>query len=135
MTFRFLDCVLDADARELRRAATPVHLTPKAYELLHLLVSECPRAVSKTELLERVWPGTFVTDASLARTVHEIRDAVGGDPSPVRTVHGHGYAFAGPVTPHTGSAPDPGLASASWLVGGSTRVLLREGVTVIGRDP
>jgi DNA-binding winged helix-turn-helix (wHTH) protein len=90
---RFLACVLDTEARSLRRH--DVHLTAKAFEVLALLVSERPRAVPKAELLEAVWPGTFVTDASLARTIHEIRAAIGDDKTGVaiRTVHGHGYSF------------------------------------------
>ena len=93
MAVRFLDCELDPAARALSRGGKPAHLTPKALDLLLLLVAERPRAVGKSELLDRVWPDTFVTDASLARTVHEIRDAIGDD-SAIRTVHGHGYSFA-----------------------------------------
>src|SRR5262245_30086639 len=117
MAVRFLDCELDADARLLLRGGALVHLTPKALDLLLLLVAERSRAVSKNELLERIWPGTFVTDASLARTVHEIREAI--DEAAIRTVHGHGYAFAlaatnvEPVPPPV-ARPTPGAPSA-WL--------------------
>ena len=45
--------------------------------MLVLLAMARPRAVPKAEILDGVWPDTFVTDASLARTVHEIRDAIG----------------------------------------------------------
>ena len=95
MRTRFLECVLDTDARLLKRAEVEVHLTAKAFEVLVLLISERPRVVRKAELLEVVWPGTFVTDASLARTIHEIRGAIGDNPAglAVRTVHGHGYSF------------------------------------------
>ena len=79
MAIRFRDCVLDRDARALVRDGLTVHLTPKAFEVLALLVSERPRALKKAEILDRVWPGTFVTDASLTRTIHEIRDAIGDE--------------------------------------------------------
>ena len=54
MRTRFLECVLDADARSLKRAEVEVHLTAKAFEVLVLLISERPRAVRKAELLEAV---------------------------------------------------------------------------------
>ena len=134
MTLCFLDCRLDVDARTLSRAGTPVHLTPKAFELLLVLLNERPRAVPKTELLQRVWPDTFVTDASLARTVHEIRDAIGGTPSAVRTVHGHGYAFAADAAMIDGPghvAPTP----HAWLAIDGHTVALNGASVTIGRDP
>jgi DNA-binding winged helix-turn-helix (wHTH) protein len=139
---RFLGCVLDTDARSLARDATGVHLTPKAFDVLALLVAERPRAIPKAELLDRVWPDTFVTDASLARTIHEIRAAIGDGPegSAIRTVHGHGYAFVAavqeePVAPNgavNSQAQRPALA---WLVSGPRSVPLIEGMHVAGRDP
>ena len=115
--------------------------TRQGFDVLALLVSERPRAIPKAELLNRVWPGKFVTDASLARTIHEIRAAIGdgSDGSPIRTVHGHGYAFVAsvqeePVAPNgavDSQAPRPALA---WLVSGPQSVPLIEGMHVAGRD-
>lgn len=138
MITRFLDCELDHGARLLRRAGVPVHLTPKAIDVLLLLVSRRPDAIAKTEILEQVWPGTFVTDASLARTVHEVRDAIGdGDPAPIRTVHGYGYAFqAAAVTVESpAEGPDCAAPIRAWLIFGGRALPLRDGVIVIGRDP
>lgn len=139
---RFLDCVLDGDARSLLSGGIQVHLTPKALNVLLLLVSERPRAVRKAEILDRVWPGTFVTDASLARTIHEIRDAIGEDAatSTIRTVHGHGYAFSGEaidIEPEDASAKStpPGRHVLAWLVIGGQAIPLHEGEVLIGRDP
>jgi DNA-binding winged helix-turn-helix (wHTH) protein len=139
---RFLRCELDTDARSLARDATGVHLTPKAFEVLVLLVSERPRAIPKAELLDRVWPGTFVTDASLARTIHEIRAAIGDVPegSAIRTVHGHGYAFVAAVQEEpvaTKGAVDSRAQrpAFAWLVSESRSVPLMEGTYVAGRDP
>src|SRR5262245_40061063 len=100
MTITFGDCRLDLGARRLFRGALEVHLSPKAFDLLKALVENRPRALSKTELLKCVWPGTFVSDASLARAVSEIREGVcdsAHDPRVVRTVHGYGYAFVAEV--------------------------------------
>ena len=74
-----------------------IHLSPKAFELLKTLVDSRPLALSKQELLDRIWPGTFVSDASLARAVSEIREALGEHSRTdgfLQTVHGFGYRFA-----------------------------------------
>ena len=141
MVLRFADCVFDPRARTLSRRGAAVHLTPKAFGVLHLLVADRPRAVPKAELLERVWPGTFVTDASLARTIHEIREAIGdADGAIVRTVHGHGYAFGGEVVEDAPALPatkhDPRDSEVrGWLHMDSRGIALRDGDTLIGRDP
>lgn len=138
MITRFLDCELDHGARLLRRAGVPVHLTPKAIDVLLLLVSRRPDAIAKAEILEQVWPGTFVTDASLARTVHEIRDGIGdGEPAPIRTVHGHGYSFqAAAVTVESpAEGRDRSTPIRGWLIFGGRALPLRDGVVVIGRAP
>ena len=141
MVIRFGDCVLDRDARALVRDGFTVHLTPKAFDLLSLLLSERPRALKKADILDRVWPGTFVTDASLTRTIHEIRDAIGDeDSTTIRTIHGHGYAFAANVVEQAANSAGSGSAVADrpifgWLLVGVHAVPLREGIATIGRDP
>lgn len=100
MKIRFGECVLDTDGRVLLRDGQPVHLTPKAYQLLGFLLEVRPRAVPKSELQEKLWPSTFVSDGSLATLIKEARIALGEDarhPAYIRTVHGYGYAFAGTV--------------------------------------
>ena len=77
MKVQFADCVLDVDARTVCRETAAIHLSPKAFELLAALIEHRGRALSKTELLERVWPDVFVSDGSLARVVKEIREALG----------------------------------------------------------
>jgi DNA-binding winged helix-turn-helix (wHTH) protein len=137
MAIRFLDCELDSEARILVCRGAPAHLTPKALELLLLLVAERPRAIPKSELLDRIWPGTFVTDASLARTVHEIREAI-QDASAIRTVHGHGYAFAAvteQIDPAPGNQTSASHATAAWIVLEGRAVPLPDGASTIGRDP
>ena len=96
LKIRFGDCTLDIDARQLVRGGRATHLPPKAFELLRLLIESRPRVLPKTELIERVWPGVFVSDASLAKVVSRLRKAIGqeDDARIIRTVHGCGYAFA-----------------------------------------
>jgi DNA-binding winged helix-turn-helix (wHTH) protein len=112
----------------------PVHLTPKAYELLWVLVEERPKALSKTELHERLWPSTFVSEATLASLVGELRDALGErgrEARYVRTVHGFGYAFAAEAREREASVQLP----SSWIVCNGREYPLHDGESVIGREP
>lgn len=139
MKIRFAGCRLDTDARRLFRGKLEVHLSPKAFELLRVLVENRDRALSKAELLERVWPGVFVSDASLAQVVNEIRHGVGDRARHariVRTVHAYGYAFVAdaenddPVS--TASAVG---RSPCWLTLSNRTIPLANGEHVAGRDP
>ena len=85
MTTRFGEHALDESRRELLCRGEAVHLTPKAYELLRLLLERRPAAVSKAEIHDRIWPGTFVSDVNLATLVFEIRTAIGDDPQATRS--------------------------------------------------
>jgi DNA-binding winged helix-turn-helix (wHTH) protein len=137
---RFAGCRLDLDARRLFRGAREVHLSPKAFELLKVLVENRPRALSKAELLGRVWSGIFVSEASLARAVSEIRDGLGARRGRiVRTVHGYGYAFAGEIDAEsprrTVVESTAGHAANCWLTNASREVALHDGDQIAGRDP
>jgi DNA-binding winged helix-turn-helix (wHTH) protein len=136
MRIRFGDSVLDTETRVLSRAAAPVHLSPKAYDLLRLLLEKRPKAVSKAEVHENLWPGTFVSDGTLTSLVAEVRSAIGdGDAAQIRTVHRFGYAFSGPAetAPEKKTAPQ---RFAYRLLGRHGReIALSEGESIIGRDP
>jgi DNA-binding winged helix-turn-helix (wHTH) protein len=138
MRVRFADCDLDIDARQLLRGAQEVHLSPKAFELLKILVEERPRALSKQVLLERIWPGVFVSDASLARAASEIRDAIGDHSRSegfLQTVHGFGYRFASTGVAELATSPDPVPAGSCWLVGRDYEFRLGQGSHIVGREP
>jgi TolB-like protein/DNA-binding winged helix-turn-helix (wHTH) protein/Tfp pilus assembly protein PilF len=96
MQVSFGEFVLDFDSRELRRGPEPVRLSPKALQLLQILVNERPKALSKADLQDRLWPDTFVVEKNLANLISEIREALGEDrlePRFIRTVPRYGYAF------------------------------------------
>lgn len=134
---RFGQCELDLDARQLTRRGQPVHLSPKAFQLLKVLIEARPRALAKAELHEQIWPETFVTDDSLARLVTEVRVAIGDharSPEFLRTVHAFGYAFAN-ISPDSGQAVRAPAESNCWLVFDGRAVLLANGENIIGRDP
>jgi DNA-binding winged helix-turn-helix (wHTH) protein len=100
MKARFGQFMLDTETRQLLHGDEPLHLTPKAFALLEYLIERQPRALSKSQIFERVWPATFVAEANLASLVKEIRRTLGDDanaPRVVRTVRGFGYAFAAEV--------------------------------------
>ena len=133
MTSQFGPFTLDTARRQLTRDGGEVHLTPKAFELLVLLVQEAPRVVRKDELHERLWPGTFVSDATLVSLVKEVRRAIGdrSETTPIiRTAHRVGYAFVAPL-----KRVAPRASISWWVVVGSRRIPLAAGENLIGRDP
>jgi DNA-binding winged helix-turn-helix (wHTH) protein len=135
---RFADYYLDTGARQLFQGAREIHLSPKAFELLKVLVENRPRALSKQELLEKIWPGVFVSDASLARGVSEIRDAIGDHSRSdgfVQTVHGFGYRFATTGVVDTQTAGVPADGPVCWLLGRNLEFRVLDGEHVVGREP
>lgn len=137
MPRRFGDCVFDSETRQLLRAGCPVRLSPKAYGLLELLLHRAPRAVSKREIQDILWPQTFVAESSLTNIVAELRAAVGDQarkPTLLRTVHGFGYAFFGEVTEGSRSREEEAF-SPFCLTRGKKRFRLVEGQNIVGRNP
>jgi DNA-binding winged helix-turn-helix (wHTH) protein len=131
---RFGAFELDADRRQLARGGDEVHLTPKAFDLLLLLIEEAPRVVRKAEFHARLWGGTFVSDATLVSLIKEVRRALDDRDAQapiVRTAHGVGYAFEAPFRRERGRPQ----TAIHWVVVGGRRVALVEGENVIGRDP
>jgi len=135
MRLRFGDCLFDGQTRELRRAGRLVHVQPKVFALLEILLARRPGAVSKDELTAALWPGTFVADGNLARVAANLREAVGDDgqtPRFVRTVARFGYAFHGEAVPEAdlsrGEAP-------CILIRDEQEIALKEGENILGRDP
>ncbi len=99
--YRFGQFTLDPDAFRLARGTADVPLTPKAFELLVLLVRERHRGLTKQQLLDVVWADTAVTDNTLTQRIREIRDALGDTPQQptyIRTIARVGYQFVGQVT-------------------------------------
>ncbi len=100
MIYSFGEFELDEATYELRRAGVPIRLEPKVFDVLQLLVRHRERVVTKTEFLATVWPEEHVTESALPRAVAAVRKALKDDrvqQSWIRTVHGRGYQFAGPI--------------------------------------
>jgi DNA-binding winged helix-turn-helix (wHTH) protein len=132
MRVAFGEFLLDTAMRQLVRSGTRVHLEPKAFELLELLVARRPAAVAKTEIQQRLWPDTFVSESSLTGLVAQVRKALDDDRRQgrfLRTVHGFGYAFIGEVLPG-----GPVATVVARLVWEDAVFLLRPGENVLGRS-
>jgi DNA-binding winged helix-turn-helix (wHTH) protein len=133
MRVRFGDCEFDPDTREVFRGGRPVHVSPKAFSLLAILIERRPKAVSKEEIHKLLWPDTFVSDTNLPNLVAELRETLGDDsqePRIIRTVQRFGYSFRAeaPVTSHDRSGVN------HRLIWGDREIALRPGENVIGRD-
>ncbi|HUS05042.1 MAG TPA: winged helix-turn-helix domain-containing protein, partial [Bryobacteraceae bacterium] len=97
--YYFAGFTLDLDGGFLRRDGQEVTLSPKSFEVLVYLVEHHGRLVTKTALMETVWPDAAITDNSLAQRLLEIRRALADDSQQlIRTVARRGYVFATPVT-------------------------------------
>src|SRR5438128_10537267 len=113
--WRFERFRLDPDHACLWCEAQAIALPPKAFAVLHYLVTHPDRLVSKDELLDAVWPETAVTDAVLRVAIGALRKVLGDTvqtPRFIATVPRRGYRFLAPVEEHTGGAPSPALVPA-----------------------
>ena len=99
--WRFADFCLDPDNACLWRGTQAVILTPKAFDVLHYLVTHADRLVTKDMLLDAVWPETAISDAVMRIAIGELRRALGDTaqaPRFIATVHRRGYRFLAAVT-------------------------------------
>ncbi len=99
--YAFGPFVLDTDRRLLVRGGQPLALTPKTYDALVVLVESGGRFLSKTELIQLLWPDSFVEESNLTQQISAVRKALGESPGEDRyivTLPGRGYRFAAQVT-------------------------------------
>jgi DNA-binding winged helix-turn-helix (wHTH) protein len=126
-TYPFGPFAVDFDAAELRKGERRIPLRPKCFDLLVYLIEHRGKLVTKEELLDAVWRDVVVDEATVSRTVAELRAALeddSGAPRYIETVARRGYKFiAGERPQHEGFA----------LIHGSKEFPLRKGTQVIGR--
>lgn len=138
MRLKFGETVLDLGTRELRRSGKAAAISPKAFQLLELLVRRRPNAVSKEEIHRGLWPETFVADGNLTNLVSELRGALDDDahgPRIIRTVQRFGYAFQAEVETIDAAAPPSAARSVCRLIWGDRELALIAGENLLGRDP
>ena len=128
---RFGEFELDAGRYQLSRGGTEVHITPKAFELLTVLIQAAPRVVPKGDLHQLLWPTTFVSDATLVGLVKELRRALDDhDPAAplIRTVQRVGYAFCASIARTSAQA----ASLLRWVLVEDRRIALSQGENTIG---
>lgn len=102
--YRFSEFELHPGERLLKRKDAPIQLTPKSFDALVCLVRKAGRLVTKDELMQALWPSTFVAEANLTNAIVTLRKAIGRET--IRTVSKHGYRFELPVEGEPGVARD-----------------------------
>lgn len=130
--FRFSQFTFDSGSHLLLRNGEAQHLSPKAQQLLTMLLLNRPRVVTRQEIYDVLWPSTFVGETNMASIVSELRRALGDDARSaqyVRTVHGFGYAFSADV--QTDGSEEPAAAAILLCEGGHHP--LYEGENSVGR--
>src|SRR5215831_10285528 len=108
--WHFADFRLDPDNACLWRGTQPIALPPKAFDVLHYLVTHPDQLVTKDTLLDAVWPETAISDAVVRIAIGELRRALGDTaqaPRFIATVHRRGYRFVAPIAEYTEEVPGP----------------------------
>lgn len=137
--YRFGDCELRQQTRELLRDGEIVAVEPRAFDLLELLVRNRDRVVSKDEIHDAIWAGTYVSEASLSRCVMKARRAVGDDADSqhtIKTVHGRGYRLVADLRESTefsarGSTQESRAKHREWRNTPRFQVLIGAGVLAL----
>jgi DNA-binding winged helix-turn-helix (wHTH) protein len=136
VTYRFDEFTVDSRTRRLLRGDAERHLSPKAFDLLLYLVEHHTRAMSKTELHEKLWPSTYVLETNLAGLIVEIRralDDAADQPRYIRTMQRFGYWFIGSVQPEEDRNTAVRPLTRYWLVWETRQIALNEGDNILGR--
>jgi DNA-binding winged helix-turn-helix (wHTH) protein len=137
MRLLFGEYEFDSGRRLLLRHGLAVALSTRAFLLLQVLLDRRPEAVSKGDLLEHLWPDTFVSDGSLHNLVAEVRRALGDTTSAtryVRTVPRYGYAFCGEAHLAVAPAAPRSEEAGACLIRGRDEWPLSDGESLVGRD-
>ena len=94
MLFRFSDCLLDTDRRELKRGTQAISVGPQVFDLLVYLLKNRDRVVSKDDVLAAIWRGRTVSQSTLTSHVNAVRKALGdtgADQRLIRTIARKGF--------------------------------------------
>ena len=116
MSYRFGDYAIDPQNYELSENGAPVALEPQVFSLILLLIENRERVVTKDELIDTVWNGRIVSEATLSSRISAARRAVGdsgAEQSVIRTIPRRGFRFVASVEADTAQSHDPASASSS----------------------
>jgi predicted ATPase/DNA-binding winged helix-turn-helix (wHTH) protein len=133
LTYRFGGFMLDVARGCVLKEGAEVRLRPKVFEALKYLVQNPGRLIAKQELIQAVWPDTFVTDDSLVQCTVELRRALDDhDQELLKTVPRRGYLFNAEVTPSS-DIVSPASPTATTLARGHVD-LPTPRTSLIGRE-
>ena len=100
MRYRFDQFELDTEHFILRTKTGDVHVEPLVFDLLSFLVERAGQIVTREAVIERVWKGRLVSDATVASCIKSVRKALGDSGESqryLRTIRGRGFQFTAPV--------------------------------------
>jgi DNA-binding winged helix-turn-helix (wHTH) protein/Tol biopolymer transport system component len=115
--YKFNGHVLDMRAGTLTNNGTPLHITPKAFNLLCVLVNNRQEVLSKKQLIDEVWNDTFVEEGNLSYNIRQLRVLLGDnakEPKYIETIPKIGYRFVAEVEAleHSGTAAPRAVSTA-----------------------
>lgn len=120
MIYRFGEFTLDPLTYDLQCDGEPVPVEPQVFGVLNFLIENHDRAVSRDELIDAVWDGRIVSDATLSSRISAARTAVGDtgrDQNVIRTIPKRGFRFVAPVTGEENAAtPDTALSKSGQTI-------------------
>src|SRR5262245_56139220 len=125
---------LDADERLLMRDGRITPLPPKVFDTLLVLVENSGRVVSKDELMQSLWPNTFVEESNLTQNISQLRRALGdgaAEAQYIETIPKRGYRFVAGVQPLAVNGVSTEEAIA---VNGHAQVAAEAGLQLVGRE-
>ncbi len=98
--YEFDDFRLVPDEGLLLHNGTPVSLNPKSFAVLAMLVEHHGHLVSKSEILDAIWEGTFIEESAVSKAVWFVRNALGDNSKErfIKTIPRRGYRFVAPVS-------------------------------------
>ena len=110
MIFHINGCVIDTDAYEVRRDGKVWPVEPQVFDLLVLLVENRGRVVFKEEIIDRIWHGRAVSEATLSSRIMSARRTIGDNGVSqefIRTIRSRGFRFVGEVGQCAGDTAHP----------------------------
>ena len=114
MILEFDEFELDTDRAELRSNGHAIPLEPKNYDLLRLLIENGHRMVLREEIIEHIWDGRFISEASISTAIKAARQALGDDGVAqryIKTTRGRGFRFVGEVQQSPSAGPAHSLTA------------------------
>lgn len=132
MILRFGDCQLDLSRRQLSRGGGPVHLEPQVFDLLAYLIDQRDRVVSKNEIIDAIWGGRAISDATLGSRINAVRQAIGDSgklQSLIRTMPRRGFRFVGEAIAHSNSGATSSAADVTITQKDTADIAAKQEVT------